>query len=82
MEGDGRASLANANYPPIDYQGITYYSEPKSKPRLESLAQVDPEILKHLKSLESPWMSKSGCPMWRSMSFLIRSLWERLSEKA
>lgn len=41
-------------YPPINYQEISYYSEPKSKPRLESLAQVDPEILKTFERLGIP----------------------------
>jgi Fe-S cluster assembly protein SufB len=44
----------NADYPPIDYQGISYYSEPKSKPRLESLSEVDPEILKTFEKLGIP----------------------------
>jgi Fe-S cluster assembly protein SufB len=44
----------NAHYPPIDYQGISYYSEPKSKPRLESLSEVDPEILKTFEKLGIP----------------------------
>lgn len=39
---------------PIDYQKISYYSEPKSKPRLESLDQVDPEILKTFDRLGIP----------------------------
>jgi Fe-S cluster assembly protein SufB len=37
---------ANVHYPPIDYQAITYYSAPKQKPQLESLDQLDPEILR------------------------------------
>ena len=41
-------------YPPIDYQNISYYSEPKSKPRLESLDQVDPEILRTFERLGIP----------------------------
>ena len=42
---------ANLDYVPIDYQGISYYAEPKIKQRLESLDQVDPEILKTLDRL-------------------------------
>ncbi|ACY15786.1 Fe-S cluster assembly protein SufB [Haliangium ochraceum] len=34
---------ANVEYPPIDYQAISYYAAPKKK--LESLDEVDPEIL-------------------------------------
>ncbi len=37
---------AFVNYPPIDYQDTIYYSAPKQKPLLESLDQVDPELLK------------------------------------
>ena len=44
----------NAAYPPIDYQAISYYAEPKSKPRLESLDQVDPELLKTFERLGIP----------------------------
>ncbi|HSX26751.1 MAG TPA: Fe-S cluster assembly protein SufB [Chlamydiales bacterium] len=44
----------NVKYPPIDYQGISYYAEPKSKPRLESLSEVDPEILKTFEKLGIP----------------------------
>src|SRR5579859_969273 len=38
----------NGHYPAIDYQNISYYAEPKSKPKLDSLSQVDPEILRTL----------------------------------
>jgi len=34
----------NVNYPPIDYQAISYYSAPKKKPQLNSLDEVDPEL--------------------------------------
>lgn len=44
----------NADYPKIDYQEISYYSEPKSKPQLERLDQVDPEILKTFEKLGIP----------------------------
>lgn len=44
----------NVKYPPINYQDISYYAEPKSKPRLESLAEVDPEILKTFERLGIP----------------------------
>lgn len=45
---------SNLQYPPINYQEISYYSEPKSKPRLESLSEVDPEILKTFEKLGIP----------------------------
>ncbi len=37
---------SNVKYPPIDYQAQTYYSAPKSVKPLQSLDEVDPEILK------------------------------------
>ena len=38
---------ANVHHPPIDYQGIVYYSAPKNnKDRPKSLDEVDPELLK------------------------------------
>ena len=36
----------NVTYAPIDYQGQTYYSAPKSVKPLQSLDEVDPELLK------------------------------------
>lgn len=45
---------SSVKYPPIDYQNISYYSEPKSKPRLDSLDQVDPEIIKTFEKLGIP----------------------------
>jgi len=45
---------ANIGYPPIDYQNITYYSAPKKKAKLNSLEEVDPEILKTFEKLGIP----------------------------
>jgi Fe-S cluster assembly protein SufB len=36
----------NVKYPHIDYQNVIYYSAPKKKPKLKSLDEVDPELLK------------------------------------
>jgi Fe-S cluster assembly protein SufB len=44
----------NVHYPPIDYQGIVYYSAPKPKKKIESLDEVDPEILKTFEKLGIP----------------------------
>lgn len=44
----------NVSYPPIDYQNITYYSAPKNKPKLNSLDEVDPEILRTFEKLGIP----------------------------
>ena len=45
---------AKLNYPRIDYQDAYYYSEPKSKPKLESLDEVDPKLLETYKKLGIP----------------------------
>jgi Fe-S cluster assembly protein SufB len=44
----------NVSYPPIDYQNISYYSAPKKKPELNSLSEVDPEVLKTFERLGIP----------------------------
>jgi len=41
----------NVNYPKIDFQDITYYAAPKQKIELDSLDQVDPELLKTFEKL-------------------------------
>jgi Fe-S cluster assembly protein SufB len=45
---------ANLAYPPISYQDIIYYSAPRSKKPLGSLAEVDPELLKTYEKLGIP----------------------------
>ena len=42
---------ANLNIPKIDFQGISYYSAPKQKSKLNSLDDVDPELLKTFERL-------------------------------
>lgn len=42
---------AHLNIPPIDFQDIHYYAAPKKRPELESLDQVDPELLKTFEKL-------------------------------
>src|SRR5687768_18044710 len=37
---------AKLDIPPIDFQDAYYYAEPKEKPKLGSLDEVDPEILR------------------------------------
>ncbi len=44
----------NVKYTPIDYQSISYYSAPKKKQSLDSLSEVDPEILKTFERLGIP----------------------------
>lgn len=45
---------AKLNVPPIDYQDAYYYAEPKKKAELNSLDEVDPEILATYKKLGIP----------------------------
>lgn len=45
---------AKLNYPPIDFQEITYYSAPKNKPKLNSLDEADPELLRTFEKLGIP----------------------------
>ena len=45
---------SNTQYPKIDYQDITYYSAPKTKATLNSLEEVDPEILRTYEKLGIP----------------------------
>lgn len=42
---------ANIHYPKIDYQDIIYYSAPKQQKKLNSLDEVDPELLKTYEKL-------------------------------
>ena len=42
------------NYPKIDFQNICYYSAPKKKKKLNSLDEVDPELLKTYDKLGIP----------------------------
>ena len=41
----------NVHYPSIDYQDIIYYAAPQKKPVLNSLDEVDPELLATFKKL-------------------------------
>ncbi len=45
---------AKLNVPPIDYQDAYYYAAPKEKPKLGSLDEVDPEILRVYEKLGIP----------------------------
>ncbi len=45
---------AFVNYPPIDYQDTVYYSAPKKKPQLQSIEEVDPELLRAYEKLGIP----------------------------
>src|ERR1700735_4515584 len=45
---------ARVNYPKIDYQDLYYYSAPKPKKQLNSIDEIDPEILKTYEKLGIP----------------------------
>src|SRR6187551_2752845 len=45
---------AKLNVPPIDYQEAYYYAEPKRKPELKSLDELDPEIRRTYEKLGIP----------------------------
>jgi Fe-S cluster assembly protein SufB len=51
-KADAEPKWANIHYEPIDYQGISYYSAPKKRPK--SLDEVDPEILATYEKLGVP----------------------------
>jgi len=44
----------NVKYPPIDFQDIIYYSAPKPKPKLKSMDEVDPELIRTFEKLGVP----------------------------
>jgi Fe-S cluster assembly protein SufB len=45
---------ANIRYTPVDYQGISYYSAPRTKKPLGSLDEVDPKLLETYAKLGIP----------------------------
>ena len=44
----------NVKYPRIDFQDISYYSAPKAKPKLASMDEVDPELIRTFEKLGVP----------------------------
>ena len=54
LDDERSPTWANVHHPPIDYQAITYYAAPKPKLELESLDQVDEEILRTYEKLGIP----------------------------
>jgi Fe-S cluster assembly protein SufB len=45
---------AHVDYPPVDFQDLRYYSAPKKKPKLDSLDEVDQEVLDTFNRLGIP----------------------------
>jgi len=54
LEQETEPEWANVSYPKIDYQDIIYYSAPKRSEQIESLDEVDPEILETYEKLGIP----------------------------
>ena len=51
----GQDKWAQVNYPPIDFQNLTYYAAPKQKQDAKkSLDEIDPELLKTFERLGIP----------------------------
>jgi len=53
-KAEAEPKWANVKYSPINYQDIVYYSAPKQKPGLNSLNELDPEILRTYEKLGIP----------------------------
>ena len=49
-----RPEWASVHYPEIDFQAISYFAAPKPKETLDSLDQVDPELLRTYEKLGIP----------------------------
>jgi Fe-S cluster assembly protein SufB len=45
---------SSVHHPPIDFQSISYFAAPKKKPTLQSLDEVDPELLRTYEKLGIP----------------------------
>jgi Fe-S cluster assembly protein SufB len=58
VEEEQTPEWANLKIPPIDLQAISYYAAPKPKLELESLDQVDAEILKTYEKLGIPLLEQ------------------------
>ncbi|MCH7482272.1 MAG: Fe-S cluster assembly protein SufB [Chloroflexi bacterium] len=54
LEDQQNPTWANISHPPIDFQAMSYYAAPKPKLELESLDQVDAEILRTYEKLGIP----------------------------
>ena len=50
----------NVQYPKIDFQAISYYSAPKSKKKLASMDEVDPELLRTFEKLGVPMHERAA----------------------
>ncbi len=55
-----RPGWANVKYPPIDFQAISYYAAPRAKPKLASMDEVDPELLRTFEKLGVPMHERAA----------------------
>ncbi len=51
---------AHVTYPKIDFQAISYYSAPKPRPKLASMDEVDPELLRTFEKLGVPMHERAA----------------------
>ena len=54
QKSEAEPKWANIHYGPIDYEDIVYYSAPKPKAKLNSLEEIDPEMLATFEKLGIP----------------------------
>ena len=58
LETHSEPTWAKVHYPPIDYQQIVYYAAPRQQKKIESLDEVDPEILETYEKLGIPLLEQ------------------------
>ena len=63
--------MGRINVSEINYQLIKYYSAPKKKKKLNSLDEVDPEILETFEKLGISLNEQKDYQMWQWMQYLI-----------
>ena len=51
LENDAEPTWAKVDYPKIDFQDIIYYSAPKQAANIESLDEIDPQLLETYEKL-------------------------------
>ena len=66
---------AHLNIPEINYQDIIYYADPTKKKNLESLDEVDPELLKTFDRLGIPLEEQKQLTGVAVDAVMDRSLW-------
>ena len=65
---------AKVHYPKIDFQDAYYYAAPKQKKKLESLDEVDPELLETYKKLGIPLQEQDPQDLiWIRDEFMLSS---------